>query len=179
LELTKKTLHANQRGMSFIELMIAILVLTVGILGSSILLSLSVGTNYRNRQQSNSTVIAEMVMEKISSVKASTAPILTVPDCTGAARTINTAGSAGGTGASLLPSGQVDFSQAAVAGYSMIYVTCGTQQRQAGYDVRWNIRTPTPYTKLVTVSVKLTGSGTDRRVFSLPVTIRSVAGQGN
>jgi hypothetical protein len=44
------------------------------------------------------------------------------------------------------------------------------------YDVRWNIQTPSNYVKLVTVSAKMQGSGTNPILFSLPVTIRSMAG---
>lgn len=177
---TKRTARCSQRGMSLIELMIASFVLTVGVLASAVLIPLSIGANSRNRQQSNSTVLAQMVMEKIMSVPAGSSPTLTLTDCANSANNINTAGSAGaGSGAPLLASGDVDFSAAAPAGYSMLYTTCGTFGRQAIYDVRWNIQAPSSYVKLITVSAKLQGAGTDLKIFSLPVTIRSMAGQGS
>jgi hypothetical protein len=58
----------------------------------------------------------------------------------------------------------------------MLYTTCGTAGRQSTYDVRWNIQTPSTYVKLVTVSARLKGSGTNQILFSLPVTIRSMVG---
>lgn len=181
-----KLARRKQRGISLIELMIAMAVLLVGVLGSLMPVLLAIGANGRNRQQSNSTVIAQMVEEKIMSVPASTAPVLQITDCTGVAQNINTAGgpAPGGAGATLLASGDADFSQAqgsggAPAGYFLNYTNCGTNGRQSVFDVRWNIQTVSGFAKLVTVSAKLRGNGTDPRVFSFPVTIRSMAGQGS
>jgi Tfp pilus assembly protein PilV len=181
MELNSKAKHASQRGTSLIELMIASLVLTVGVLGCAVLIPIAIGTNSKNRQQSNSTVIAQMTMEKITSAFASGSATLTITDCAGTANTINITGSTGGTGATLLSSGSIDFSQTqgssgAPAGYYMSYTSCGTSGRQSTYDVRWNIQTPSNYVKLVTVSAKLQGSGTNQILFSLPVTIRSMVG---
>jgi type IV pilus assembly protein PilV len=180
MELIKKRKRASQRGMSLIELMIASLVLTVGVLGCAALIPLAIGTNSKNRQQSNSTVIAQMTMEKISSASAGSAA-LTITDCASVASTINITGSVAGTGGTLLSTGSIDFSQAlgssgAPAGYYMSYTSCGTAGRQSTYDVRWNVQTPSSYVKLVTVSAKLKGSGTNQILFSLPVTIRTMVG---
>lgn len=179
MELTNRKAHSSQRGMSLIELMIASLVLLVGVLGCAALIPMAIGTNAKNRQQSNSTVIAQMTMEKIMSL-----PLLTltgtITDCGGTTTTINTAGSVAGTGAALLATGAVDFTQTpAPAGYSMLYTTCGTFVGQATYDVRWNVQTPSAYVKLVTVSAKLNGANGNQVLFSLPVTIRSMTGGGN
>jgi Tfp pilus assembly protein PilV len=181
MELTRNPRCARQRGMSLIELMIACLVLMVGVLGCAVLIPLAIGTNSKNRQQSNSTVIAQMTMEKISSASAGGSATLTITDCAGGANTINITGSTTGTGATVLSTGAIDFSQAqgssgAPAGYYMSYTSCGTGGRQSVYDVRWNIQTPSSYVKLVTVSAKLQGSGTNQILFSLPVTIRSMVG---
>ena len=185
MELTRKIKRSNQSGMSLIELMIASFVLIVGVLGCAVLIPIAIGTNSKNRQQSNSTVIAQMVMEKLSSVSASTSPTLTITDCVGTTN-VSTAGSLAGTGATVVTSsgpnqGSIDFSPAqgssgAPAGYYMSYTACGTLGRQSIYDVRWNIQTPSTYVKLYTVSAKLQGSGTNQILFSLPVTIRSMGG---
>ena len=106
----KKTIARNERGMSLIELMIALVVLVVGVVGSMSLIGLSIGGNGRSRQQSNSTAIVQLVAEKISSVKASTSPNLTVTDCAGNSFTVATA--AGGS--ALTSAGVVDFTQSAV-----------------------------------------------------------------
>jgi Tfp pilus assembly protein PilV len=183
MALKMETTRSSQSGTSLIELLMAMFVLAVGVLASAFLIPYSLGSNGRNKQQSNSTVIAQMVMEKITSAP-SAGGALTITDCAGAVTTINITGSAGGTGAALLASGDVDFSQAigsagAPVGYYMQYTTCGTTGRQVMYDVRWNIQTPSSYVRLVTISAKQSGAGTDLKYFSLPVTIRSMVGQGS
>jgi len=160
--------------MTLIELMIAMVVLLVGAVASMSLVALSIGGNSRNRQQSNSTAISQMVTEKISSVKASTSPILTITDCLANSTTVYTA--AGGS--PLTSSGDVDFTSAAVANYQMLYTDCGTGGRQVTYDVRWNVQQLTPYVKFLTVSAKMQNAGGDLKYFALPVTIRTLVGQG-
>jgi Tfp pilus assembly protein PilV len=167
--------------MSLIELLISSFVLITGVLGCAVLIPIAIGTNSRNRQQSNATVIAQMTMEKITSASAGGSATLTITDCAGAANTINITGTVAGSGATLLSTGSADFSQAqgstdAPAGYYMSYTSCGTSGRQSTYDVRWNVQTPSSYVKLVTVSAKLKGSGTNQILFSLPVTLRTMVG---
>ena len=175
--------NSSQRGMSLIEMMIACVVLLVGVLAMAALIPLAIGTNSRNRQQSNSTVIAQMLMEKILSVPPGALPP-TLTDCTGVPTNITVTGTAAGSGATLLPTGDVDFSQTAgsagdPAGYYMLYTACGSNGQQSTYDVRWNILTPSPYVERVIVSAKLRGSGNNPVLFSPAVTIRSMIGQGD
>ncbi len=178
-----RTSKSSQRGMSLIEMMIACVVLLVGVLAMAALMPLAIGTNSRNRQQSNSTVIAQMLMEKILSVPPG-APTPTLSDCTGTSTTITASGSATGSGGTLLSSGDIDFSQTAgsagdPAGYYMLYTACGTNGRQSTYDVRWNIKSPSPYVELIVVSAKLQGANGNLSLFSPAVTIRSMIGQGD
>ena len=170
----KKPIARDERGLTLIELMIALVVLMVGVVGSMYLIGLSMGGNGRSRQQSNSTAIAQMMVEKISSVKASTSPSLTITDCAGNSFTITTA--AGGS--ALTSSGVVDFTQSPVNNYQMLFTDCGTGGMQFTYDVRWNITQPSAYVKFLTVSAQKQNAGKDPRYFSLPVTIRSLIGQG-
>lgn len=168
----------NERGMSLVELMIAMVVLMVGLVGSLALVATAVGNNGRSRQQGNSTIVAQMITEKISSVKATTSPVLTVPDCAGNILNITTAPG----GSPLTAQGDVDFTQAPVAGYQAIYTDCGTNGRQFTYDVRWNITQPTPNVKLLTVTAQKAnvnvGNRWDIKYVSLPVTIRTLIGEG-
>src|SRR6266700_2646549 len=145
----KRRSHSSQRGMSLIERMIACIVLLVGVVATASLIPLAIGTNAKNRQQSNSTVIAQMIMEKILSVPPG-APTPTLTDCTGTSTTINATGTATGAGATLLSTGDADYTQTAgsagdPAGYYMLYTACGSNGQQSIYDVRWNIKTPSPY----------------------------------
>lgn len=160
--------------MSLVELMIAMLVLLVGGTASTMMIILALGHNSRSRQQSNSIAIAQMVAAEIASVPAKTAVTRTIVDCTNNSTTISTA--AGGPG--VLPSGDIDFTDAALPNYSMLYTDCGANGAQMTYDVRWDIQTKSPYVKLVTISAKMKGAGNDANRFSLPVTIRTQVGQG-
>src|SRR5258708_33412799 len=150
---TKKAFR-KERGMTLIELMIAMVVLMVGVVGSMALIAYAIGGHGRSRQQSNSTVIAQMISDKISSQKASLNGNLTVYDCVGTASTIYTAAGRRAVNSS----GDVDMTAAAVTGYQMYYTDCGTAGRQMIYDVRWNITQPTTYTELVVVTAKMKGA---------------------
>lgn len=176
---SRKKSIPKERGMSLVELMVAMVVLLVGLVGSLALVATAVGNNGRSRQQGNSTVVAQMISEKISSVKATTSPLLTVTDCAGNILNINTAAPGGSP---LTAQGDVDFTQPAVAGYQALYIDCGTVGRQFTYDVRWNIQQPTTYTKLLTVTAQKAnvnvGNRWDLKTVSFPVTIRTLIGQG-
>ena len=74
--------------MTLIELMIAMVVLMVGVVGSMALIAYAIGGNGRSKQQSNSVVVAQMLTEKISSQKATLSNNLTVTDCIGTSSTV-------------------------------------------------------------------------------------------
>jgi prepilin-type N-terminal cleavage/methylation domain-containing protein len=173
-ERRKKAIR-RERGMSLVELMIAMVVLLVGLVGSMALVATSMGNNGRSRQQGNATIVAQLVTEKISSVRATTSPLLQITDCAGNIFNVSTTAPGGSP---LTATGDVDFTQAPVASYQMLYTDCGTAGRQFVYDVRWNIQQPTPNIKLLVVSAKKQNVSTDIRYFSLPVTIRTLIGQG-
>lgn len=162
----------RQAGMSLVELLVAMVVLIVGILGSLVFLTAAMSSNFRNRQNSNSTAISQMMVEKIMSVGANQSPTLTINDCAGNGHNVTTAGG----GAALLASGDADFTQAPPAGYSMLFTDCGTAGRQIVYDIRWNIKSTTADTKLVTVSTRMSSAGNSAVMFSPPVTVRSMLG---
>lgn len=167
----------NQEGLTIIELLIAMIVLAIGILGSMSLVIMAINGNFRSKQQSNSTALAQMVTEKIMSIPAYTNPTLIITDCT--TTNFNVATAAGG--GALNSSGDVDFTQAKVANYNMAYTDCGTASRQMTYDVRWNITTISTYAKLLTVSARLnsvSNGATSGAVFGPVVTIRTIVGQG-
>jgi hypothetical protein len=141
---------------------------------------MAINGDFRSKQQSNSTALAQMVTEKIMSIPAYTNPTLILTDCTGTNFNIATA-AGGGT---LNSSGDMDYTQGKVGNYNMAYTDCGTANRQMTYDVRWKITaiaTPSTYTKLLIVSARLnavTNGATSGSVFGPVVTIRTLVGQG-
>lgn len=167
----------REDGLTIIELMIAMVVLAIGILGSMSLVLMAINGDFRSKQQSNSTAMAQMVTEQIMSVPANTSPTLTITDCTNTSYNVATAAG----GASLTSSGDVDYTQATVASYNMPYTDCGSAGRQATYDVRWKVATLSAYSKQLTVSARLisvSSQGTAGAVFGPVVTIHTVIGLG-
>lgn len=176
-----------QAGLSMVELLIAMLVLVIGMMGSMILVRTAIVNNNRNKLDTTATALAQMVLEQINSQTSTATTPFTINDCTGVARTINPTGAAApGAGATLLTAGfnagNIDFTQnlaAVPAGYSMLYIPCGPANSQVTYEIRWNITTMTGFTKLVTVSARkqVAANTSALPFFSVPVTLRGIAGQ--
>jgi Tfp pilus assembly protein PilV len=168
--------------MSLVELMVAMAILLVGVLGSLAFLAMGIGGNYKNRQSSNSTAMAQLVMEKIRSVGSNSVANVNITDCAGTVQNITVTGSAAGNGAQLLATGGADFTQVAgsagdPAGYYMLYTDCGTAGRAMTYDIRWRIVAPaSSRVKVITVSARLVSAGGNVLIFSPPVTVRSTVG---
>ena len=164
------------RGFSLIELMIAMAVLAVGLLGGIVVIAVATTNNGRSKLHTTAAIMAESTMEKIVAIpkKAVGAAAQTkMTDCAGNVFTIETA--AGGS--PLIPSGafsgSVDYSKSPLPNYSMRYVMCSTGVGVT-YDVRWRIDAgPTPSTQLVTVSAKPSiGNG----AATLPFTLHQLRG---
>lgn len=169
----------QQGGMTLIELMFAMVILAVGIIGSMGLIVRAVSGDGFSKQLSNSTVLAQTVTERIMAVPATTnTTSLTITDCTGTPANVST----NPGGATLLSTtGEVDYSQAAVTNYRMLYTDCDTNGHQATYDVRWNVQAianSNGNVKLLTVSAQLKNAGTNRTVFAPEATVRTLVGQG-
>jgi Tfp pilus assembly protein PilV len=161
-----------------IELMISGVVLIVGFLAVMILIIGAIAGNNRNRMDSSGTMLAQMVMERIASVPANSTTTMTVTDCASATWTINPAGSTAGAGAPLTSANAINFTSAQVTNYSMNYVVCGANSTQTTYDVRWNVRTLTANTALVTVAARPRGASTNQlQRFAIPVSLRSIVGR--
>jgi len=183
-------LEKSQAGFSLLELMIAALVMVVGLTGGLLLIMTAVANNSRDKMDSTGTVLAQTTLEMIASVPAnataSSTPSsnVTVVDCnptsTSASHTVNTLGSNTGAGAPLTSGGAIDFSQAAVSGYSMSYYACqaSTGDRQTIYDVRWNVKTLSADAKLVTVAAQRSSADTSGNpiAFQVPVSIKMIVG---
>jgi type II secretory pathway pseudopilin PulG len=178
--------------MTLIELMIAMVVLAVGLIAIANVVAIAIANNNRNRMDTTSTMLSEMVLEQIQSVPATSNVVLTVTDCAGNVLNINTTGAAApaGAGANLIApgaainAGNIDYTQPEAGvpvGYSMDYTTCGPAGSQFVYEVRWNIvNGVNTFTKVVTVSSrrKLSTLATSPNLtyFAPPTTLRGIAG---
>ena len=182
----------RQRGMSLIELMMALFVLAVGLAGAMVLVSTAIAGNNRNKLDTTATLLSQMVLEKILTPGNSNLPpnpallphYVTVTDCTGATFFIYL--DPGGPALNAA-TGEINFAVPPPAiGYNMIYTVCKAGGQTAVYDVRWNIQAlqtsvgGTIYTKLVTVAARPTGAAANRTTrilfFGLPITLRGVSG---
>lgn len=182
-----------QHGMGLVELMIAMVVLLVGLMALLELSLVATYTNNKNSKDTSATLLAQMVLEQVSSQHPDSSATITLTDCANVAHTVATAGGTGpaGAGANLDTSassatyGSIDWSQqpnTVAANYSMVYTDCNANGRQTTYDVRWNIATiSVNETRLITVSARQlsswntkTGGGGLR--FALPVTLRGIGG---
>jgi prepilin-type N-terminal cleavage/methylation domain-containing protein len=171
--------NRDSHGFSLIELMIAMTVLVVGLLGSMGIIFVATASNGRSKLNTTAATLAESTMERIVTIPQSAtgaAALTSITDCAGNTIIVNTVPG----GSPLLSSGafaDVDFNQPAVPGYSMVYTVCpaGTG---VPYDVRWRIDPgPTPRTQLVTVSAKaLAGNVSPVAVFSRPRTLHQLRG---
>ncbi|MGH9557557.1 MAG: type IV pilus modification PilV family protein, partial [Terriglobales bacterium] len=154
-----------EAGFSLIELMIAMIVLVVGMMAIMVMISTAIASNNRNKLDTTATALSQMVAETVASQSIVIGTPITVRDCNPTAAagpqvwTIATLGAvAPGAGANLNADGNIDFTQtyaAVPANYKMRFVTCGSGGRQATYDVRWNVRTISAFSKMVTVSARL------------------------
>lgn len=174
----KKFGRKNVKGFTLVELTVAMFVLTVGVLGGMVMILLGMTRDNTNRMDTTATNAAQAVMEVIAAVPANSTPPLTVTDCVGNVLNLTTAGSAGGSGATLAPNGDVDFTQAAVAPYQINYTVCGTNGLNVAYDVRWRITTLPSGGKLVIVAAG--HAATDNKghamAYIAPVTLRTIVG---
>jgi len=183
--------HKSERGMTLLELMIAMLVLAIGLGALTILFASAMLSNNKNSKDTSATLLSQMVIEQVTAQHPSSTATITVTDCAGNNWTIATTGGAvpNGAGAALvtlstsLNYGGIDQTQvysAIPAGYAMQYVDCGTNGRQVVYDVRWNVMTMTTNnTRLVTASARKSEGPANQlggRIFAMPVTLRGIGG---
>ncbi len=181
--------HRCDAGMSLIELMFAMLILAIGLGGLTTLFIFASETNNKNSKATSSTMLAQQVLEQISAQHPDSIQVITLTDCAGNQWTIKTVGAVApsGAGALLVTAasdpfyGGLDPAQAYAAipaGYAMQYTDCAANGRRTVYDVRWNIVTLDPFTRLITVSARQISPSNQlgSRLFSLPATLRGVGG---
>ncbi len=179
----------RQSGMTLIELMIAMTMLVVGLIGVLGLITTAITSNNRNKLDTGGTMMAQMVLEKIASQPANLNADIALQDCNPGApnawiiRTIDSIPAGGvGSGADLdVATGDIDWGRnygTQPVNYKMLYVTCGANGQQVTYDVRWHIQNVNTYSKMIVVGARplgyRTNAGTDVRFYARPVTLRSI-----
>jgi len=173
---TAKIRKTEIRGFGLMELMVAIFVLAVGLLGGMMMVIMGMSRDNSNRVDTTATNVAQTVLEQIAGAPPNSNPTLTVTDCIPNTLNINTAPG----GAGLKANGDVDFSANTAASlnansYQMTYTLCGTNGLQTQYDVRWNIQAMGTWGKLVTVSARQPFVASQTGIsFIAPVTLRTI-----
>jgi prepilin-type N-terminal cleavage/methylation domain-containing protein len=166
----------KQAGFTLLELMIAVLVLTFGLLAITALFATAIGNNGRSRVDSTATMLSESVLEQISAVLARGGPSA-VTDCGQPPTTWSIDTDIGGAA---LSGSSIDFTQTnPPAGYYMNFVVCNGGAEpgtQAVYDVRWNVSQLSTNSYLVTVAARPQNMVQGRFTFALPVTLRTYVG---
>jgi prepilin-type N-terminal cleavage/methylation domain-containing protein len=185
---TRRRARLGESGMSLLELMIAMTVLTVGMLGSMVMILTAMESNSRNKTDNLATILDQEIMEKFATLnnypKAGSA---TIYDCALNGGNVDShlvslgqgTYASGGNGAALYTTapagynvGDIDWSQATptlatstTAGYAMMYRTCSGDI----YEVRWNIMDANSSVPTGTVS----------RISLLTVSARETAAKGS
>jgi prepilin-type N-terminal cleavage/methylation domain-containing protein len=173
----------NSRGFTLVELMLAMVVLVVGVLGGMTMVIIGVTRDNSNRVDTTATNVAQAVLEQISGAATNSNPVLTMTDCKQTDQTTSTlkVNTAPG-GAQLLSNGDVDFAGQTAASlnanqYQITFVVCGNNGLQTSYDVRWHIDAVGAggWGKLVTVSARQPFVATQSGMAMIrPVTLRTI-----
>ena len=184
---------AAASGMGIIELLIAMTVLTVGMLGSMLMILVGMQSNTRNKNDTSAVVLDQEILEKFATLKnypktgtvniydcATTgsnlhlASLVQGPSPTGNGATMYTAATAPTPG----QLGDIDwtvaaptFATGAIAGYAMSYQTCNGDV----FEVRWNIMQAPPCGSLATCANPTSSS----RISLLTVSSRQISAAGN
>lgn len=191
LRLKSTVRTAQETGMSLIEMMIAMIVLSVGMCSLMALFLQATYSNNSNSKDSSGTFLAQMVLEQISAQNPNSTQPITIIDCAQNSWTVATTSGAApsGAGANLITNssspgyGGIDPTQAISAipaNYEMQYTDCGANGQQTTYDVRWNVMTISANTtRLITVSARQLNAPANQLGgihFSMPVTLRGIGG---
>ncbi len=177
-----------------IELMISMVVLTIGLGGLLILLISAMYTDKNAANETSSTMVAEHVLEQITAEGLGADGALQITDCAGNLLNIATArpaavglntgtgGPFGGNGALLNINGIIDWNnqtlaqlQAAAPGYGIEYVACGANGIQTSYEVRWDVIRMSANNRLTVIGARPLSSGQVGGLkFVFPANLRTI-----
>jgi len=189
--------QTSERGMTMLELMIAMAVLAIGMTGAMGMILAGIQSDARNKNDTAAVVLDQMILEQFGAYQLypQAGQFITINDCSTGATQQHHAGVAagaapGGNGATLYNNGtapfpanvgDIDWTQpapvfatAGTTGYAMNYQTCNGDT----YEVRWNVMTVDPSTRTaqLTVSSRQIAAAGNRAamLFAVPTTIRTV-----
>ena len=190
----RRAARHGESGMGLLELAIAMTVLTVGMLGSMIMILTGMQSNSRNKLDTTATVLDQEVLETFATLKNyPQVGSVKIYDCSGnsvyyqAAYGQGTFAS-GGNGAALTATGDIDWTRqtptlatATTSGYAMNYTNCEGDI----YEVRWNVRDATnspskSRLSILTVSSRLKAAKNSHSamLFAPPTTLRTLIENG-
>src|SRR5437016_4648530 len=189
---------SSNSGFSLIELLLAMIVLAVGLLGGMIVILTAIASNARNRFDTAAVALAHSTMDRIIVLTASAAIQQTqITDCNGTVHAMKTDANSGAPLVDLsgISNGlqAIDFSKDPVDGYQMLYTLCATGAADGlptgnpqVYDVRWNVsdvvnKANGGSTELIIVAAKNVtevGNGLQNqsRFFAVPAPLRALRG---
>ena len=184
---------SRQRGFSVVEFLVAMVILSIGMGGVLPLLIGAITINKKAAGDTTSTMVAEAVLEQISSQAADDNNSPTISDCATPANTWNinlvaspvgggSGGAYGGNGARLTNQATIDWTQPfgnVPAGYGVQYVACSTTNDvPVTYDVRWDViqTSSSNNTKMVIVSARPQIASPMALGYIAPVNLRTIVG---
>jgi len=193
-----KRLQNSERGMTMIELMIAMAVLAVAMTGAMGMILGAIASNTRNKNDTAAVVLDQEILEQFAAYQnyPQAGGFITISDCSTGATRLHEAGAAGGAaalggnGAALYTTstapfpasvGDIDWTQTAptfatssTVGYAMDYQTCTGDT----YEVRWNVMlvdNESNIAQLTVSSRQIAAAGSKvAMLFSVPTTIRTI-----
>jgi type II secretory pathway pseudopilin PulG len=185
-----------EQGFMMIELMISMVVLSVGLAGVLVLLISAMYTDKRSGSDTSATMVAEHVLEQITAQGQGVTTPIQIVDCSATPNNVRNiptnrallgagnSGNFGGYGATLTAGGVIDWTQNfnavptdPVSGfpYAIEYVACGANGRQVTYDVRWNIIQISGNLRMTVIGARIKSSTQVGGLkFSVPVNLRTV-----
>jgi type II secretory pathway pseudopilin PulG len=180
-------------GFMLIELMISMVVLTVGLGGLLVLLISAMYTDRASASDTTATMVAEHVVEQITAEGVNNDNALSITDCANNVMSIATlraplgagnGGANGGNGAALTVNGIIDWNNQTFAAvptdgagnkYAIDYVACGANGKQTSYEVRWNVIQLSGTSRLTIIGARPSGNGQLGGVkFVIPVNLRTI-----
>lgn len=137
-------MKSSATGFTLVEMVFAVALLGIAVLGLSLSIPVAVQSNTRNRVDSEASTLVQRLLEQIVAQPLTATSFV---DANG--NTVSLA-----AGGSPLVNGKIDFGSAAVSGYNQT----GAGSSGAAYDLRWNVQALADGAKQFTFAARKNGS---------------------